>query len=442
MARNLGLTVVAALALAGCPHQRLDDTGTTVEEVGPGVYALSGIDADGPYDDLRPLGEMLEGVQVVGLGEAMHTSGGFYRAKTRVFRYLVEEQGFRAFAFETPWDDAQMVSEYVATCEGDPEQAVRNGIFGVFQDESVAEVARWMCAWNQEHPDDPVYFTGYDIQQGWDDGRRLRAFLQQAVPAEADALYAGLDNCTGVGFPNADAWYASAEAYAAYGGQMDPDQHAECMATLEELAALFDTRHTELVSASSEEALAWARISLMGLVGWELQLWEDADCALSYEVRDEAGAYVLLQMRELLYPGARTAVWAHNSHIAAANHEVYGMGPFPNEVGECQGWKSTGTFVREEIGDEYAAIGLFAYETEFDWFGDRGTLPGPVHERAVERMLHGFGRDYLLVDTEPTGEETFLNPGERYQMGDEWGVPADQYRAILYLEHSEAMNAL
>ncbi|MBW1881001.1 MAG: erythromycin esterase family protein, partial [Deltaproteobacteria bacterium] len=184
-----------------------------------------------------------------------------------------------------PWDDAQIVSEYVATCEGDPVQAVRNGIFGVFQDESVAEVAQWMCAWNQAHPDDPVYFTGFDVQQGWDDGRRLRDFLIRAVPAKADPLYAGLDHCTGVGFPNADAWYASAEAGAVYSGQMDAEQHAGCMTALDEVAALFDTREAELVAATSEEALAWARISLVGLVGWELQLWEDADCTLSYEVR-------------------------------------------------------------------------------------------------------------------------------------------------------------
>jgi len=98
-------------------------------------------------------------------------------------------------------------------------------------------------------------------------------------------------------------------------------------------------------------------------------------------------------MRELLYPGARTAVWAHNSHIAAANHEVYGYDRHPDQVFECQGWKSTGTFVREEIGDGYAAVGLFAYEMDYDWFGDRGTLPRPNHEQAVERMLHELGHE-------------------------------------------------
>jgi erythromycin esterase-like protein len=61
-------------------------------------------------DGLEPLKGIIGKASVVGLGESIHTSGGFYRMKHRVFRFLVEKMGFRAFAIESPWIAADQVA--------------------------------------------------------------------------------------------------------------------------------------------------------------------------------------------------------------------------------------------------------------------------------------------------------------------------------------------
>jgi len=137
-----------------------------------GIYRLDGLDASLPHTDLAPLRQVLEGAQVVGLGETIHTSGGYYAMKHRLFRFLVEEMGFRAFAMETPWPYAERTAQYVATCQGTARDAMR-GIFAVWRSTETGALLDYMCSWNQTHPTDPITFFGFDVQQPEMDGPAL-----------------------------------------------------------------------------------------------------------------------------------------------------------------------------------------------------------------------------------------------------------------------------
>jgi hypothetical protein len=99
-------------------------SGAAEDEVAPGVYVMDW------SRDLGRLGDIVGDASWVALGESVHTSGGLYRAKVDAFYYLVEEQGFRAFGFESPWYDARSAQRYVETCEGTPETAIK-GLFPV-----------------------------------------------------------------------------------------------------------------------------------------------------------------------------------------------------------------------------------------------------------------------------------------------------------------------
>ncbi len=112
-------------------------------EVRPGIYEVLGLDPDLPVDDLAALRLMVGDAEVVALGESAHTSGGYYRAKHRLFRFLVEELGFRAFTFESPWTDAELVKHYVETCEGSAADAVIGGLFDIWASRSVVEMLEW-----------------------------------------------------------------------------------------------------------------------------------------------------------------------------------------------------------------------------------------------------------------------------------------------------------
>ena len=157
--------------------------------VGPGLWRLHGVDPTlSSTEDLAPLRRMIGKATVVGLGEAWHTSGGFYKMKHRIFRDLVQNMGFRAFGIESHWVSGEKTNQYVQTCEGSPEAALDLHI-PVWQSAELVDLIQWMCEWNQAHPNDRVHYFGFDMQ-GSNlgpnvDGSGLIAFLGRiGIPEE------------------------------------------------------------------------------------------------------------------------------------------------------------------------------------------------------------------------------------------------------------------
>ncbi len=401
-------------------------------EILPGIYLIDGIDAFLPAYDLRALGDLVGEAQVVGLGESIHTSGGYYRAKHRVFRYLVEEQGFRVFAFESPWHDAEQVREFVETCHGDAFHPVTRGLFGVWAAQSVRELVEWMCAFNQTHPDDPVTFWGFDIQQPWDDGRLLFEYLARAVPPHSPWFSEDIELCNGVGYESAYDYYTDPDGRA-----ITEDDHQACLDGLARLEGFFNDREDALVARTSAEEFAWAQINLVGLRAWEnAQYYSLRDhYGLAMQSRDEGMAYVFQAIKQLRNPDDRATIWAHNWHIAFDGQNIPGYDRA----------RTMGTYLRDALGDAYFVLGLVGYDVSINWPGvGSGPLPPPTSPAHVEYLLHHeIERDFLLVDLDFGGtDEPFLATGQLYGLNGWALVPAEHFDVLLYLDVSPPMDAL
>ena len=61
---------------------------------------LDTLEPGAPVADLEPLRLALDGVRVVGLGEATHGTREFFLLKHRLLRFLVEELGYTVLAME------------------------------------------------------------------------------------------------------------------------------------------------------------------------------------------------------------------------------------------------------------------------------------------------------------------------------------------------------
>jgi erythromycin esterase len=442
--RILSPIVLAMWLLAGCPQEPGDDgllgdddsAGDDDADLPAGIYAVDGIDVDLPFYDLAPLGEMTADADVIALGETIHTSGGYYRAKERLIRYLVEEEGVRAVAIESPWVAADEVADYVGDGEGAVEVAVVNGLFTVWAGEAMADLVEWLWSWNEANPSDPVVFFGFDIQQPWHDGEGLKEFVGDALPLEAATLDERIDRCNGADYGDAYEYYSDPSATA-----VDEGDHVACLEVLDELALRFDDEEAALVAATSEEAMAYAWIHLVGLRSWEGEIYlYESDYVGSYAARDVGMADVFLRMWDLRAPGERVALWAHNWHIAAHTE---------NMVASSVPATNMGGFLDDTLGDAYAPIGLLAYDISINWPGVMtGALNPPATDDNVAAMLHDLGHEYLLVDLEfPGTDEPFLIPGEPYRIGTAQSgadtlIPAEHYRGLFYLDDSPAMVGL
>lgn len=416
--RSLSLALILGISALAGPVAA--DNG---DPVLPGVWRLSGSDPALPMDDLKPLGKLIGNAEVVALGESIHTSGGFYQMKHRLFRYLVEEKGFRVFAFENPWIRADAANQYVQTCQGTPENAV--GLLSLYwQGTEVRDLLQWMCEWNLTHPKekDRVHFMGFDIQsQTLQNMSALIRFLVRIGVPTTDPLAVGLRRCDGV----AQRFYPVV--------QYPEARYRECEAALDATEALFALNEPSIVEQTSAEDLAWARLHLVGQQAWQEQiyLYSRNNPQRWYEVRDAGMAYAFQAIRELRFPGEKVAIWAHNHHIARHSTEYYG------------GYTIMGTLLEEQLGEDYVPIALTSHEAWVDFSFIYCGPDDPAGENAVERRLHDLGEGYLLVDLDiPPGHAPFLAPGEVVELSHSPMVPNRHFDGIVYLDVSPRMTPL
>lgn len=413
--RSLSLALL--LGVAGLAGPAVADNG---DPVSPGVWRLSGSDPDLPTDDLKPLGKLIGNAPVVALGESIHTSGGFYEMKHRLFRYLVEEQGFRVFAFENPWIKADLANQYVQTCQGTPEDAVGQLLL-YWQGFEVRDLLQWMCEWNQAHPKekDRVHFFGFDIQsQARPDIDALTAFLARIGVPATDPLVVSLRRCDGV----VQRFYPFR--------QYPEERYRECEAALNATAALFDLQEEWIEEQTSEEDLGYARLHLVSQQAWQEQIyWYSRNNPQRwYEVRDAGMAYAFQAIRELRFPDEKIVIWAHNHHIARHSTEYY------------DGYTIMGTLLAERLGSDYVPIAMTSHEAWVDFSFIYCGPDDPAGAGSVEQRLHDTGEEYLLIDLDvPPGHTPFFTPGGVYELSHYPMVPGRHFDGILYLDFSRRM---
>jgi erythromycin esterase-like protein len=385
------------------------------------LYPLAGYDPElATTDDLEPLRRIIGDARVVALGESYHTSGGFYLMKHRIFRFLVEEMGFRAFAMETNWQSAERAAAFVQTCAGTAEEAIRGE--RVWDSTEYADLLRWMCEWNRVHPDpaDKLSMFGFDIQQPADDGNGLVTFLERVGIPQSDPRSQGLRSCE--------------QAFDAPSlpGQIPPARHNTCMQALEAVEWYLQLNRSSIEQLTSAEEFTVAMLRVVGLRGWEEEVFKIADdFAAGFNHRDEAMAYAFHVQRALKAPDAKTVVWAANMHVARNPLEGEQLGQKL-----LSPLKPIGSFLAEAFGEDYVAFALTAYDTEVD-FGNAGCGSVSRTPDSVEERLAKTGHSALLV--RPRGGR---RPDDVAAMGLNLVRPYEDFDGIIFLAHSPKMHPL
>ncbi len=429
--RLVVLVVTVWLTLAACSAQPslAVDAGLPPSpwdggpELPTGLSAFAGVNASLPADDLAPLDALVGDAQLIGLGEAIHTSGGFYAFKEREIEHLVRDQGLRVFAMETPRTEAEALNRYIQHCHGGATNVYEamHHVFSVFADDHTQHLFEWLCAFNVAHPDDRVQFYGFDVQQPGDDAQALTSFFTDALgPDGAAPLLAQLSTCK----QSNNATYDEAGGYLPYS---TIDVH-QCLAGLNAVDATLAQKRDALTSASNATQYALAVIAATSFRAFQNQvaLAVQGDFDGSFQARDVGMFNVLRALRDLSFSNQRVVVWAHNAHLAMTHPA---------------GRLNLGSQLAGSFGSNYAPVGLIAYRIGLNWPGiGTGEQPLPA-ENTLEAALHGFNAGAIIAD--PTAPMLARDGAPWvFAYGGGQVVPAQQYRAIVYLDESPGMSAI
>ncbi|MGW2154100.1 erythromycin esterase family protein [Nonomuraea sp. NPDC001699] len=191
---SAGLTMAGTIAVAAPASA---DTGV-VAALDSVAKPLASTSPGARGHDLDAFGAMVGRAQVVGVGEATHSTAEFYTLNQRLFRYLVAEKGFTTFARELSWSTGLRLNDYVLYGEGDPQAIFHDevkGPYDLFDNREFLDLVRWMRAHNAGHAE-KVQFMGADLLYPGDIlFDKVLAYVKRRHPAllpELTRLYDGL----------------------------------------------------------------------------------------------------------------------------------------------------------------------------------------------------------------------------------------------------------
>ncbi|TMQ90013.1 erythromycin esterase family protein [Actinomadura soli] len=330
----------------------------------------------GELSDLRPLGRMVDGASIVGLGEATHNSSEFFTMKHRVFRYLVRDKGFRSFSQEVHVAAGLRINDYVMDGKGDIRQIMNEEFQGgtrLWNTREYLDLFEWMRAYNARH-EQKLQYVGNDVDYP---GPELFARVEEYVRAHRpgllptlNRLYAGLRPTKGM-----RAWLTD------YPQKPSDERKA--------LAARAD-KATDLLRRHDADSMI---VQYAAFVAQVARVY-------SYNLNDETEVLTAIRYREQAMAdntvwwnrrtGGRTLLSAHNGHVAYGNSRP----EYPHRI--------QGDLIREQLGRRYVSVGFTFHHGSFNAFASGGGDLRPMTVGAAEEGSNEFTldkvryRDYVL----------------------------------------------
>lgn len=383
-----------------------------------GVVEVGSFDDHLPDIQLAAFGALVDGADVVALGEQTHGSQGFHSARHRLVRYLIEHQGFRAIAIEDNRAAAARVNDYIRSCKGSPEAAM-SALFGVWKSTAVRDTIRWLCQFNETHPDDQVQFFGFDVQQPVSDAQRIIRWLDSN---ENGDLRAGIRSCFAAREESDD---AAGDRFVSIRTSNPPDlseeSNGQCVSAIDGIRAL-----TATDAANGDELL---QISLDGLKYWQemaMLVRSNPTDGPASSRRDLAMADIFLKMRDVLAPGQRVVLWAAGWHITK------GYEYLPPELQEL-GVKMMGMYLEEQLRSKYVAVDLWGYDVQINRPGDESPAR-PTLDDVATKVMHDMGLKAAIISS----SDSFLASRKLRQWSDDsplFDLPK-HFDGIIYIDES------
>lgn len=397
---------------------------------------LRHVEAGNGFADLEPLRRVLEGVRVVGLGEATHGTREFFQLKHRLLEFLVAEMGFQALALEASFAACQPIDEFIRHGRGDRATVLTGNGYVAWDTEECSAMLDWLRGRNRGVPEAArVRFFGLDVWRNANGRAAVLDYLRRVAPDRApgaDAVFADLAAEEGK-WP----WRTDEAALAALLPRLQ--------GIIDDLTADREGCADASSTAACEEVLQYTRVMRQWLISYTASLRPPSRSGAS--VRSAYIAENLIHLIERAGPDARFVVWAHNAHVSV-NPILWSGEP---TLGSC---------LRAQFGRGYYAFGLEFHQGSYltrtgrpdDRAGDlrEATLP-PAPAGSVPWHLSRTGLGALLLDLRaPVGDravEGWLQTPRatqwaywNYEQGSHCGELAfgDHYDGIAFVDRTAA----
>jgi len=339
----------------------------------------------GKPEDYDSLADLVEGVNIVLLGEATHGTSEFYHERAAITKCLITQYGFNAIAIEGDWPDAYRVNQYMKGQLSDITAKQSLDGFKRFPtwmwcNREVLGFVEWLHYHNQQlSSEKQVGFYGLDLYSMHASMDAVIKYLNKVDPEAAKRArhrYACFDHF-GIN--------PQSYAYATSFGAAESCEHDAIQQLHELRSKASDYIQHDGKLAADEYFFAEQNAKLVKNVEQYYRLMFERDVS-SWNLRDRHMVDTLEALDKHLTTQngkAKIVVWAHNSHIGDAR---------ATEMG-ARGEFNIGQLVREHYGRLAVSIGFTTYTgkvtaaSDWDEPGQR-RLVRPALPGSYESLLH------------------------------------------------------
>lgn len=337
------------------------------------------------FDDLQPLKEILKDVHILGMGEATHGTKEFFKMKHRMFEFLVEEMGYRAFAIEAEFGSHQKINDYILNNEGHLEFAIKALQFWTWSTQEVADLIEWMREYNQNPSNiEKIRFYGFDIQDASSSVHNYIAYLRKVEPEHTYEDMAKLNKL----FPP---YQNTSQIESLYG----------------EILNSFEINKDQYIARSSVQEYELI-LQDLNIINQYISYQESFSNNMSMETYIKSNNSRDLAMAENVkwiyeyekeyYHNDKIMLWAHNVHISKSYEQFLNMGEH----------------LKNEFKDKYYSLGFDFYTGSFVTYG-AGNILGIIELDKPDDTIFGT---YFKGSGFPISFLDFQTASSNQELGD------------------------
>ena len=294
--------------------------------------------------------------RIIGLGEAAHGNAEFQEIKLDVLKTLVERYGVDCFAMEMDYGEGVIINDYINGCSGMTIDEVMDHIsFPIYRTEDIRNLIEWMKEYNRSH-EGRLSFYGFDLQNPDVDLNLILGFMK--------------DNGIGEDLDLGGAF----GSYLSGDVSFRDESLNEGFALLENLKSVLETNREAYHDLYNYERMLGCIDNV--LRARELAAGYDGENGMVEGglLRDRMMARRVIEISSGLMD-SRMMITGHNGHIGYAGNYT----------------KTMGSFLRDELGDSYFAIGT-------DYFITDCSMPDSSGRRSDHRFVSGDILAYQAKD--------------------------------------------
>jgi erythromycin esterase-like protein len=359
--------------------------------------------SDTNFSDLHFLETVLKDNKILLLGEALHSDGTTFLAKTRLIKYLHEQLDYDVILWEAGLFNVwYMNEEFSQENQFDPSLAMYYFWYKTLETDEL-----WKY-FNQQQQTDTLQLGGFDLQHS--------GAINDSVLGDKIISFLQSKNVNPANFP-----HFNSIIYKFNHGVKKASKRQEDFTPNDSITSDFNNI-VEIIKPQLhhfEDSLFFRYLTQM--LSWTNYTWNyEIGDPRRFHFRDSIMADNLLWLVNQYYPDKKVIIWAANMHI------LYNNALYQQKTDEMN-FVSMGEYIKNEFGDQAYAMIFSSYCR----LSKRNTIYEKGGNKSIEYQLYKHKIRYGFLNFRAIPEDSFLHDdiilraNQNYEIKGKWSDMAD-----------------